>query len=78
MQKLLERESQRCQDLLNSNDDSSKLKLKLGTDNDDSKLADSSKNSEEIRGLESIIKRQNEMIESYRLKLIKLEEEKQT
>jgi len=78
MQKLLERESQRCQDLLNSNDDSSKLKLKLGTDNDGSKLADSSKNSEEIRGLESIIKRQNEMIESYRLKLIKLEEEKQT
>ena len=67
MQKLLERESQRCQDLLNSDESS-----KLGTGDN------TSKNSDEVRGLESIIKRQNDMIESYRQKVLSLEEKLKT
>ena len=69
MQKLLERESQRCQDLMNDQSKSS---------NSSSAGAESSTLSAKIKGLESIIKRQNEMLENYREKVLKLEEKLKT
>ena len=65
MQKLLERESQRCQDLLNQ---------KGGASNSDQANVDSSNTVDErVQGLQQIIARQNEMIDSYRQKLLALE-----
>ena len=69
MQKLLERESQRCQDLMNDQSKSS---------NSSSTGPESSTLSAKIKGLESIIKRQNEMLENYREKVLKLEEKLKT
>ena len=73
MQKLLERESQRCQDLMNDQSKSSNSSAKL-TDSG----TGSSSLSAKIKGLESIIKRQNEMLENYREKVLKLEEKLKT
>jgi len=68
MQKLLERESQRCQDLMN---DQSKSSNSSSRSSDDG--TGSSNLSTKLKGLESIIKRQNEMLENYREKVLNLE-----
>jgi len=65
MQKLLERESQRCQDLMN--DQSKSSNSSKSSDDGSSNL------STKLKGLESIIKRQNEMLENYREKVLNLE-----
>ena len=65
MQKLLERESQRCQDLLNQK--ASGNQASSNADEDPGTV------DERVQGLQQIIARQNEMIDSYRQKLLALE-----
>ena len=74
MQKLLERESQRCQDLLKKSESSVQLGTAVSDDhpNPDGPPNDEDSSSQ-IKGLESIIQRQNDMIENYRQKVLALE-----
>ena len=72
MQKLLERESQRCQDLMNDQSKSSNSSSSRSSDDGSSNL------STKLKGLESIIKRQNEMLENYRQKVLDLESKLKT
>ena len=62
MRKLLDRESQRCQDMVQS----------AAKPLPDEKLIND-ENVEDAAGLKSIIERQNQIIEQYRLKVLKLE-----
>ena len=72
MQKLLERESQRCQDLMNDQSKSSNSSRSSDDGTGSSNL------STKLKGLESIIKRQNEMLENYREKVLNLESKLKT
>lgn len=62
MKKLLDRESQRCQDMVKTG----------GNENGDVNVPETGETGD-MEGLKSIIERQNQIIEQYRLKVIKLE-----
>ena len=66
MQKLLERESQRCQDLLRNG----------GAGETGGSAPADSDIDQRVQGLQQIIDRQNAMIDTYRAKLLVFEKEK--
>ena len=63
MKKLLDRESQRCQDMVENVPQVQKSQNKNSDSTDD------------VDGLKSIIERQNQIIDQYRLKVVQLEDQ---